>query len=128
MRILVASVPATGHVNPLLPLARGLQAAGEQVVFARGPDICEQLATSGLATVPAGPPLATWFEQLHGRTRGQPGDGVPPERTPHWFVPRLFGEVGAALMVDDLLALASLLDGLRPPTPAKRVRRTTPGM
>ncbi len=106
MRIIVASVPATGHVNPLLPLARGLQAAGEEVVFASGPDICEQLATSGLATMPTGPPLATWFEQLQGRTRGRPGDGVPPERTPHWFGPRLFGEVGAALMVDDLLALA----------------------
>jgi len=32
----------------------------------------------------------------------------------------------SALRVEDLVALASLLDGLRPPRPARRVKRTTP--
>jgi UDP:flavonoid glycosyltransferase YjiC (YdhE family) len=106
VRVLIATVPAAGHVNPLVPLALRLQALGDEVVWATGPDMTERLATQGLRAVPVGPPLPTWFERLRARTRGQPGDGVPAERRAHWFVPRLFGEVGAALMVDDLLALA----------------------
>ena len=47
-----------------------------------------------------------WFQQLGSRTRGRPGDGIPPDRTTHWFAPRLFGEVGAPLMVDGLEACA----------------------
>jgi len=30
--------------------------------------------------------------------------------------------------LDDLVSLAALLDGLRPPAPRRRVKRTTPGM
>ena len=106
MRVLVATVPAAGHVNPLVPLALRLQATGDEVLWATGTDMAERLAIQGLRTMPVGPPMTTWFEQLRARTRGQPGDGVPAERRPHWFAPRLFGEIGAALMVDDLLALA----------------------
>jgi hypothetical protein len=90
----------------MLPVARRLQAAGDEVLMATGPDMCRQLATSGLATTAVGPPMATWWERLAARTRGRPGDGIPPERTTHWFAPRLFGEIGAAFMVDDLLAVA----------------------
>lgn len=106
VRVLIASVPASGHVNPLLPLAEGLCAAGDEVVFATGPDMCEQLATSPFATAPVGLPMIAWLERLAARTRGRPGDGIAPERIPQWFAPRLFGEVGAAVMVDDLLATA----------------------
>jgi UDP:flavonoid glycosyltransferase YjiC (YdhE family) len=106
VRVLIATVPAAGHVNPLVPLALRLQALGDEVVWATGPDMAERLATLGLRAMPVGPPMPTWFERLRARTRGQPGDGIPAERRPHWFAPRLFGEIGAALMVDDLLALA----------------------
>lgn len=107
MRVLIATTPGAGHVNPLVPLALRLQTFGDEVVWATGPDMAERLAAQGLRAMPVGPPLTTWFERLRARTRGQPGDGVPAGRRPHWFVPRLFGEIGAALMVDDLLALAS---------------------
>jgi MGT family glycosyltransferase len=35
-RFLFASLPATGHVNPLLPVVRGLVEAGHEVAFASG--------------------------------------------------------------------------------------------
>ena len=42
------------------------------------------------------------------RTRGIPGDGLAPSRVEGYFVPRLFGEIGMALMVDDLLELCKV--------------------
>lgn len=106
MRVLVTSVPTPGHVNPLVPLALRLQADGDDVLWAAGPDACQRLSELGVRTETAGPPMSVWFERLRARTRGQPGDGIPLDRRSHWFVPRLFGEVGAPLMVDDLLAVA----------------------
>ena len=44
MRVLVASVPASGHVLPMIPLARRLQQSGHEVLWATGPDQCENLA------------------------------------------------------------------------------------
>ena len=42
---------------------------------------------------------------LRARTRGVPGDGLEPSRVLSYFVPRLFGEIGMALMLDDLMGL-----------------------
>lgn len=106
MRVLVASVPASGHVLPLLPLARRLHESGDEVVWATGSDQCEALGQEGFDTRVVGPPIHMWFQQLAARTRGRPGDGIPVMRTTHWFAPRLFGEVGAPLMIDQLLACA----------------------
>jgi len=39
-----------------------------------------------------------------------PGDGLEPSRVPGYFVPRLFGEIGMALMLDDLLDLCKELE------------------
>ena len=106
MRLLVASVPGAGHVNPLLPLALAARAAGHDVLWATGPQALRGVTAAGIEGVPAGPDFPALFAQLAARTRGTPGDGIPGERLPHWFAPRLFGEVGTPLMVDDLLAAA----------------------
>jgi UDP-N-acetylglucosamine:LPS N-acetylglucosamine transferase len=45
-----------------------------------------------------------WFERLVGRTRGAPGDGLPPERINHYFLPRVFGEIATDDMIDDVVA------------------------
>src|SRR3979409_2211482 len=76
MRVLVATVPASGHVLPLLPLARRLHQLGDDVLWATGPDQCEQLASEPFAKAAVGPPLALWFQQLASRTRAQ--DAVLP--------------------------------------------------
>ena len=106
MRVLVATVPATGHVRPLVPLARRLQESGAEVLWATGPDQGDLLAEEGFATATVGPPMSVWFQELAARTRGRPGDGIPAQRSTHWFAPRLFGEVGTRLVVDELLACA----------------------
>jgi hypothetical protein len=51
-----------------------------------------------------------WFVALAQRTRGAPGDGLAPERIHHYFLPRVFGEIGADDMIDDLLAFGKDFD------------------
>jgi UDP:flavonoid glycosyltransferase YjiC (YdhE family) len=103
MRVLVATVPGTGHIEPLLPIARRLHEQGDEVVWATAPDQCQYLEREAFAKVPVGPPMAQWMQQLAARTRGRPGDGVPQSRMALYMLPRLFGEVGVPLMVDALL-------------------------
>ena len=105
MRVVVSCVPQTGHVLPLLPLAEALAAQGDDVVVASGPDVAAMVVDRGLAFRTVGPSLADWFGALAARTRGIPGDGLAPSRVQRYFVPRLFGEIGTALVVDDLMAL-----------------------
>jgi UDP:flavonoid glycosyltransferase YjiC (YdhE family) len=103
MRVVVACVPQTGNLFPLLPLAEALAAHGDVVVVASGADAGDAVRARGLAFRETGPPFADWFGALSSRTRGMPGHGLPPDRVERYFLPRLFGEVGTALVVDDLL-------------------------
>ena len=41
--------------------------------------------------------------RLAARTRGNPGDGLAPERILHYFLPRAFGEIGVDEMIDDVV-------------------------
>ncbi|MGO9962517.1 MAG: glycosyltransferase [Acidimicrobiales bacterium] len=109
MRVVVSCVPQTGHILPLLPLAQAFAAQGDDVVVASGPDAEQAVSSLGLEFRRAGPDLGSWFEALRARTRGVPGDGLEPSRVLRYFVPRLFGEVGMALMLDELLELSSEL-------------------
>ncbi len=110
VRVIVSCVPQTGHILPLLPLAQAFQAQGDDVVVASGPDAAEAVSGRGLPFRPAGPEFGSWFGALRARTRGIPGDGLEPSRVPGYFVPRLFGEIGMALMLDDLLDLCNELE------------------
>jgi UDP:flavonoid glycosyltransferase YjiC (YdhE family) len=102
MRVLVVCVPQAGHLSPLLPLAAALAAQGDKVVVASGPDVAEAVTMAGLHFVPAGGGYAQWFPALAKRIRGSPGDGLPAARILHYFVPRLFGEIAVADMIDDV--------------------------
>lgn len=104
MRVVFSCIPQTGHLFPLLPLAEALAAQGDEVIVATGADAAEAVAGRGLAFRQTGPPFGEWFGALRERTRGIPGDGLPPDRVERYFLPRLFGEVGTALVVDDLMA------------------------
>jgi hypothetical protein len=72
------------------------------VVFASGADAERAVTARGLAFRRAGPPFAEWYDALRRRTRGVPGDGLAPARVERYFLPRLFGEIGTALVVDEL--------------------------
>ncbi|HEU5001155.1 MAG TPA: glycosyltransferase [Actinomycetota bacterium] len=110
MRVLFACVPAYGHLHPLLPLARALAAAGDEVTIASGPDVATSIEAAGLRSCALGPPYAEWFAEIGRRGGGQLGDGLPIDRILPYFVPRLFAEVGAQFMVDGLVAAAAGTD------------------
>lgn len=103
MKVLVVCVPAPGHFNPLLPLIEAFRAGGDRVVVATGADLAGAVEQAGVEFQPAGHGEMAWFEQLQARVRGAPGDGLPPERINHYFIPRLFGEIAAVDMIDDVL-------------------------
>ncbi len=110
MRIMICGVPAPGHIMPLLPIARAFLDRGDEVTIASGENAKEMALSSGLSFRAVGPKYESWFEALRVRTRGNPGDGLAPERIEGYFVPRLFGEIGMALVLDDLLALGRELE------------------
>lgn len=110
MRVIVSCVPQTGHLFPLLPLAHAFAAQGDEVTVASGPDLAEAVTSGGLRFRAVGPGFDAWFGALCARTRGMPGDGLDPSRVLGYFVPRLFGEVGTAIVIDDLLELCKELE------------------
>lgn len=115
MRVIFACIPAYGHLHPLLPLARALASAGDDVTVASCADVAPSIAAAGLRFVEVGPAFPELFAELGRRSGGrpdQPGDGLPIERILPYFVPRLFAEIGAQAMLEGLagvLAGADLL-------------------
>jgi UDP:flavonoid glycosyltransferase YjiC (YdhE family) len=103
MKIMVVAVPASGHVNPLLPLVRAFLRAGHEVAVAAGDDPGGVIATAGATHLQVGQGMAAWFDTLRARVRGVPGDGLAPERIDYYFIPRLFADIGAVDMIDDLV-------------------------
>lgn len=110
MNVLVTCIPQSGHERPLVPLVEAFVAGGDRVVVATGPGSCGALANVGAETRTAGDSETTWMARLAERTPGQPGDGIPPGRINHYFLPRLFGEIAAADMVDDVVAIGRATD------------------
>jgi UDP:flavonoid glycosyltransferase YjiC (YdhE family) len=106
MNVLVHCIPQAGHVNPLMPMLTAFVDGGDRVVVATGDAVRRQVEDAGAEFRPAGHGMETWFATLAGRTRGAPGDGLPPSRILHYFAPRLFAEVAADDMVDDVVAAA----------------------
>jgi UDP:flavonoid glycosyltransferase YjiC (YdhE family) len=103
MRVLAVCNPSPGHINPLLPLLSALTEQGDEVVVASGSDIAAAVSTVGARHFPAGRGFEAWFGDLAARTRGAPGDGLPPERISAYFLPRLFAEIATADMVDSVI-------------------------
>lgn len=105
MRIVFASAPALGHLNPMLALARAFVDGGDDVVMAISPEMGTRAEAAGVHAVPAGSNMDVWWAELTRRTGGSPGDGLPVDRILPYFVPRLFAEVGAQQMIDDLVGV-----------------------
>jgi len=103
MKILVVSSPLAGHLSPLLPVIGALVDAGDEVVVVSGPAAEPLVQRTGATHQRAGNDSDVWFARLKERTRGEPGDGIAPERINHYFVPRLFAEIATADMIDDVV-------------------------
>ena len=100
MRVLVATLPLWGHIQPLLPLATALQRRGHELVWASGPDACPRIERLGITTAPAG---LTEADFTAARAEGQRRTAhLPPDERPNWLGPWLFGAARAGPMLRDL--------------------------
>lgn len=109
MRVLVTTTSGTGHIHPVVPLARALREAGHDVVWATAQGSCPLVEQLGFDTRPAG--LSN--EERAARMRSDHADamrlGGPAKRVAVFRA--LFGEVAGPVMLD---ALGPLLDELQP--------------
>ena len=90
MRVLFTTIPGSGHLHPLVPLARELRRRGHEVGFAAAPRFCAQVEACGLPVYPAG---RDWL-----------GSETTPAPDPASSL-RRFVEVGGD-MVGDLVSIA----------------------
>jgi hypothetical protein len=93
----------------MLPLVTSLVAGGDRVVVAAA-ESAARVVDGSAEFAAVGHEEEAWFSTLVRRTRGAPGDGLAPERIHHYFFPRVFGEIGADDMIDDLLAFGKDFD------------------
>lgn len=104
MRVMVTSTPGSGHVLPLVPLARALQASGHQVLWATGPDAQQLVSAAGLRVVPAGIDQPTRMQQFR---QGWPhAASLAPRSRRAVMFPALFATLSAQRMFDDLTVVA----------------------
>jgi UDP:flavonoid glycosyltransferase YjiC (YdhE family) len=103
VRVLFTTFAGTGHLHPLVPLARALTAAGHTVAFAAAPAFCPAVEAVGFPCFPAGldEPEAGWASLVPAlRDVPQVGDA--------WtalFMRHVFGDLLPRYMVPDLLAV-----------------------
>jgi UDP:flavonoid glycosyltransferase YjiC (YdhE family) len=105
MKILFTCQPAVGHLHPMLPLARALERAGHEVVFAASPAFHSWIAQAGFQAVSAGP---DWLESEV--EKAFPDLAVDP--TSMEDLSRVWMEVfsrSGQLMIPDLISLIKLL-------------------
>lgn len=102
MKILFATTPATGHVQPLLGLALAAREAGHDISWASGREALPLLQPQGIAVFEVGSP---WEEVRRVyRERWLRGRQIEPRESPSFSFPHLFGEVAAHDMLDGLQA------------------------
>ena len=104
MRVLISSIAAYGHLQPMLPLAGALRDAGHEVAVATAPQLCARAEDAGLVALAAGRDVEEWWPELEARHPGRPWERLAPEDILLWFIPHLFVEVGARAMLDGLAA------------------------
>ncbi len=64
MRVLFTTQPGEGHLNPLVPLARALLAAGHEVAVACAPSFGRLVEARGLRPVLRPPGRGAWLARL----------------------------------------------------------------
>lgn len=102
MRALITTISAYGHLQPLLPLAQALVNAGHEVAIATGPDMCRRAGAASFTTFRAGIAADVAFGRLADRYPDQEYNRLAPSEILDWYLPHLFGEVMAPVMLDDL--------------------------
>ena len=102
MRVLITSVSAYGHLQPLLPLAKALVEARHEVAIATGPELRPRAEAAGFTAFDAGISIDAAFERLAVLFPDQPYNRLAPSEILGWYLPHLFGEVLTPAMLSDL--------------------------
>ena len=102
MRVLFTTFAASGHLNPLVPLAQALADAGHAVAFAAAPAFCPEVEAVGFPCFPAGidEPPTGWPALVPALRDLPPGDAYTA-----LFQKHVFAGLTSWHMVPDLLAL-----------------------
>lgn len=103
VRALITTPAGLGHVSPMVPLARAIQALGHDVRWATPSDTCQWVEDAGFTAVPAGMPLALRMPEFL-RQFPQTAD-LPPEERPNVMFPGMFGAIAAPRALVDLVPL-----------------------
>src|SRR6266496_790257 len=102
MRALFTVQPSTGHLHPLVPVARTLSAAGHEVAVCSSASFREEVEAFDLTHIDAG---LDWITSDHS-TWGAFPPMPPPGPEFAAFVVTVFADITARHMVPDLLAIA----------------------
>ncbi|MDQ6672892.1 MAG: hypothetical protein M3069_19475 [Chloroflexota bacterium] len=98
----MSCVPAFGHLNPLLPLAKALADAGHAVAIATGSELRPRAEAAGFTTFSVGRPLSDAFDELSRRFPDRIYERLAPVEIVPWYLPHLFGESIAPATLEDL--------------------------
>lgn len=102
MRVLIVTISAYGHLQPILPLAKALSDARHEVVIVTGSDLRPRAEAAGFTAFSAGISIGTAFERLAEIFSDQAYNRLEPAEILGWYLPHLFGEVLAPAMLNDL--------------------------
>lgn len=99
MKVLCTCIPATGHFEPLLPLAQAMTVAGHDLLFATAAGFQPEVVARGFAVRAAGLDLDALIEasEVPG-----PEGALPPDQR----AGRMFARIAPRAMLQPLLALA----------------------
>lgn len=104
MKVLFAGTPGLGHLHPMVPLAAGLLARGDDVLFATAADAHDRLRRLGFDSRAAGMTLG---EQQAEMRRRFPDRMVDPRQHLRDAFGTMFTTVRAPRMVSDLLRIVA---------------------
>jgi UDP:flavonoid glycosyltransferase YjiC (YdhE family) len=103
MRVLLTVQPSTGHLHPLVPVARALSSAGHEVAVCSSPSFRDEIEAFGLTHIDAGLDWITSDHSTWGAFPPMPRPG--PEFAA--FVVTVFADITARHMAPDLLAIGA---------------------
>src|SRR5438270_13818904 len=104
MRVLFSAPPGSGHIHPMVPLAREFLAVGVEILWATASNMTPSLEQEGFQVAPCGLTQEAGMGEFARRFPEM--DLLPRPEWPDFMFPRLFGDVRAEAMLADLVPIA----------------------